>query len=152
MWKKIFFKIFSYYPPFFGAGIKIKISKDVKSVDVSMKLTFWNRNYVGTHFGGSLYAMCDPFYFFLLMENLGREYIVWDKGATIAFKKPGKGRVRARFFITEERYDEIRKLAESGESINPEFVIDVIDDDGNIIATVEKVLYIKKKSPNLKPV
>jgi len=145
--KKLFFKIFSFYPPFFGAGIRVKISKDVKTVDVSMKLTFWNKNYVGTHFGGSLYAMCDPFFFFLLMENLGREYIVWDKGAAISFKRPGKGRVHARFFISEEQYEEIRKQAESGESINPEFKIDVLDDEGNVIAAVEKILYIKKKVP-----
>ncbi len=147
IFKKIFFKMFSFYPPFLGAGIKVKISKDVKTVDVSMKLTFWNRNYVKTHFGGSLYAMCDPFFFFLLMENLGREYIVWDKEASIIFKKPGKSRVHARYHITEERYDEIRKLAESGESINPQFVIDVVDDNGNVIATVKKILYIKKKIP-----
>ena len=147
--KRLFFKIFSFYPPFFGAGIKVKISKDVKTVDVSMKLTFWNRNYVGTHFGGSLYAMCDPFFFFLLMENLGRDYIVWDKGATILFKQPGKGRVHAHFFIPEEKYDEIRKLAESGSSINPEFKVDVLDDDNNVIAAVEKILYIKKKSPKI---
>lgn len=61
--KKIFFNLFSIYPPFLGAGIRVKISKDVKTVDVVMKLTFWNRNYVKTHFGGSLYAMCDPFFF-----------------------------------------------------------------------------------------
>jgi len=85
--KKILFRILQFYPPFLGAGIKVKVSKDVKTVDVSMKLTFWNRNYVGTHFGGSLYAMCDPFFFFLLMENLGMKYIVWDKGASISFKK-----------------------------------------------------------------
>jgi len=144
--KKILFRILQFYPPFLGAGIKVKVSKDVKTVDVSMKLTFWNRNYVGTHFGGSLYAMCDPFFFFLLMENLGMKYIVWDKGASISFKKPGKGRVSARFFIPEERYDEIRKLAESGEAINPEFTIDIADDDGNVVATVKKILYIKKKA------
>jgi len=143
--KKLLFKIFSFYPPFFGAGIKVKISKDIKTVDVNMKLTIWNRNYVGTHFGGSLYAMCDPFFFFLLMENLGMDYIVWDKGASISFKKPGKGRVHARFFISEEKYEEIRKLAESGEAINPEFRIDVLDDEDNVIAAVEKILYIKKK-------
>ena len=145
--KRLLFKIFSIYPPFLGAGIRVKISKDIKTVDVSMKLTFWNRNYVGTHFGGSLYAMCDPFFFFLLMENLGREYIVWDKGATIIFKKPGKGRVHAHYFIPEERYDEIRRQAGSGEAINPVFMIDVVDDQGNVIVAVEKILYINKKTP-----
>ena len=139
--------MFSIYPPFIGAGIRVKVSKDVKAVDVSMRLTFWNRNYVKTHFGGSLYAMCDPFFFFLLMENLGREYIVWDKGASIAFRKPGKGRVHARYYISEERYDEIRKQAESGRAIHPEFKIDVIDEEGDVVVSVTKILYIKKKPP-----
>jgi len=143
--KKLLFKMFSLYPPFLGAGIRVKISKDIKTVDVSMKLTFWNRNYVKTHFGGSLYAMCDPFFFFLLMENLGRDYIVWDKSASIIFRKPGTGKVHARFFIPEERYEEIRKLAEGGEAINPEFSIDVVDDQGVVIATVGKIIYIRKK-------
>lgn len=145
LYKKILFRLFSLYPPFFGAGIRVKISNDVKTVDVSMKLTFWNRNYVGTHFGGSLYAMCDPFFFFLLMENLGMGYIVWDRSASIEFKKPGKGSVHARFYIPEERYEEIRKQAESGEAINPEFTIDVVDDLGVVIATVRKTIYIRKK-------
>lgn len=145
VWKKFLFKLFSLYPPFLGAGIRVKISKDVKRVDVTMKLTFLNRNYVGTHFGGSLYAMCDPFFFFLLMENLGMGYIVWDKGASIKFKKPGKGRVAAHFFIPEERYEEIKQEAESGSAINPHFSVDVVDERGEVIATVEKILYIKKK-------
>ena len=144
--KKLLFRMFSFYPPFLGAGIRVKISGDVKTVDVSMKLTRWNRNYVGTHFGGSLYAMCDPFFFFLLMENLGQDYIVWDKGASISFKKPGTGRVRACYHITDERYDEIRKMAEKGDPVNPEFAIDVIDDEGAVVASVKKILYIKKKT------
>lgn len=72
-------------------------------------------------------------------------YVVWDKSAAIYFKRPGKGRVRAKFFISEERYEEIRKMADSGETVNPVFSIDVLDDDDNVIATVDKTLYIKKK-------
>lgn len=115
-----------------------------------MKLHWWNRNYVGTHFGGSLYTMCDPFYMLLLMEALGRDYIVWDKRASIRFLKPGRGTVRARFHIPEERVEEIRREAdavdrESPAKVEPTFTVDVVDEDGEAVARVEKLLYVRKK-------
>src|SRR6202051_5168931 len=88
----------SLWPPFLGAGIRVKpIAPDMKAVDVEMKLRWWNANYVGTHFGGSLFAMTDAFYMLMLMANLGRDYIVWDKAASIRYRKPGQGTVRAAF-------------------------------------------------------
>ncbi len=82
----------NFWPPFLGMGIRIvRIATDMKAVDVEMKLRWWNANYVGTHFGGSLFAMTDPFYMLMLMANLGRDYIVWDKTASIRYRKPGKG-------------------------------------------------------------
>src|SRR5208337_2336835 len=104
--------LFRIYPPFLGAGIKVKLSKDLKCVDVEMGLHWWNRNYVGSHYGGSLYSMCDPFFMLLLLENLGPQYIIWDRKASIQFKKPGREKVKAHFFISEEKYDEIRRMAE----------------------------------------
>src|ERR1039458_1263587 len=91
-------RLVNLWPPFLGAGIRIKhIAPDMKAVDVEMKLRWWNANYVGTHFGGSLFAMTDPFYMLMLMANLGRDYIVWDKAASIRYRKPGKGTVRSRY-------------------------------------------------------
>ena len=85
--------------PFLGAGIRVtRLQSDWKAIDVEMKLRSWNSNYVGTHYGGSLYSMTDPFYMLMLIENLGRDYIVWDKAATIRFRKPGKGKVEPRAF------------------------------------------------------
>lgn len=55
--------MFNLYPPFLGAGIRVNIARDVKTVDVTLGMHFWNRNYVKTHFGGSIYSMCDPFFF-----------------------------------------------------------------------------------------
>ena len=94
----LFKTMINLYPPYLGAGIHIaRISNDYRDLLVTMKLRFYNRNYVGTHFGGSLYAMIDPFYMLMLMQMLGPEYIVWDKSATIEFKKPGRGTVSAHF-------------------------------------------------------
>jgi hypothetical protein len=91
-------RLVNFWPPFLGAGIRVKhIAADMKSVDVEMKLRFWNANYVGTHFGGSLFAMTDAFYMLMLMANLGREYIVWDKAASIRYKKPAEERCARSF-------------------------------------------------------
>ena len=93
--RKAFFRNFiNFWPPYWAAGIRVmKIAPDKTSVEVEMKLKMTNQNYVGTHFGGSLYAMCDPFFMLILIENLGRDYIVWDKAATIRFRSPGLSRV-----------------------------------------------------------
>jgi hypothetical protein len=136
------------YPPFLGAGIRVKqIQPDWKAIDVEMKLRFWNSNYVGTHFGGSLYSMTDPFYMLMLIENLGRDYIVWDKSATIRFRKPGKGKVRTEFRLADAQIDDIRDKLQTQEKIEPTFLVEVRDESGDLVAEVEKVLHVRKRQP-----
>ena len=94
------------YLPFLGAGIRVEhISDDFLAIDVRMPLYRGNKNYVGTHFGGSLYAMTDPFFMVMLMENLGKDYIVWDKAANIDFIAPGRGTVKAHFRLSKEEIE-----------------------------------------------
>lgn len=134
------------YLPFLGAGIRIThLQTDWKAIDVEMKLTFWNRNYVGTHFGGSLYAMTDPFYMLMLIENLGPDYIVWDKSATIRFRKPGKGKMVAAFRLTDQQIEELRTDVKLQGKIEPTFNVEVKDEDGTVIAEVFKVLHVHRK-------
>ena len=134
------------WPPFVGAGIRVKhIAPDMKSIDVEMKLHWWNANYVGTHFGGSLFAMTDGFYMLMLMSNLGSEYIVWDKAASIRYRKPGKGTVRAEFRLTGAQIDEIREKLKTLTKYEPLFKVDIKDEQGTVIAEVEKLLYVRKK-------
>ena len=143
--KQKLFKLLSYWPPFLGAGIKVThVSDSFDTIEVEMKLSRLNKNYVGTHFGGSLYSMCDPFYMLMLIQLLGPKYIVWDKAAAIRFKKPGRGTVKARFHIPLNKVDEIRKAADSNPKVEPEFLVHVIDHEGTIIAEVTKLLYVKK--------
>ena len=137
-------RLINFYPPLFGAGIRSR-TVDERTIEVVMKLTVFNRNIVGVHFGGSLYAICDPWLMLILMRLLGRDYIVWDKSASIQFKKTGKGTVRARFHIPPERVDEIRKAADEMGKVEPVFNVDVIADDGQVIAQVEKLLYVRRK-------
>jgi acyl-coenzyme A thioesterase PaaI-like protein len=135
-----------FYPPYLGAAVRVThVSEDFRTVRVEMPLRFYNKNYVGTHFGGSLYAMCDPFYMLMLMNILGPGYIVWDKAASIRFKKPGKGLVKATFIISEAKIAEIRAAADSQPKVEPEFHVTVTDVEGNVVAEVDKLLYIRKK-------
>src|ERR1700757_2979118 len=139
-------RLVNLWPPFLGAGIRIEhIAADMKAVNVEMKLRFWNANYVGTHFGGSLFAMTDPFYMLMLMANLGRDYIVWDKAASIRYRKPGKGTVRAEFRLTDAQLDDIREKLKTLPKWEPIFKVEVKDVQGTVIAEVEKVLHVKKK-------
>lgn len=140
-------KLMSFWPPFIGSRIRVKrISNDMREIDVTLKLTFWNSNYVGTLFGGSLFSMTDPFYMLMLLENLGREYIVWDKSATIRFKKPGRGTVRCEFRLTEERLLEIKSELKEKSKIEPVFYAEIKDEAGDVVAEVEKILYIRRKT------
>lgn len=138
--------VLNLYPPFLGAGIRVKrLDPDWRTIEVEMKLRRWNSNYVGTHYGGSLYSMTDPFYMLMLIENLGRGYIVWDKSATIRFRRPGKGTVTANFSITEAEIDEVRKALKTEEKIERTFDVQVLDSEGKVVAEVQKVLHIRRK-------
>ncbi|CDR33244.1 DUF4442 domain-containing protein [Criblamydia sequanensis] len=150
MKKKTLLFWINFWPPFLGSGIKVtSISPDFATIEVRMKLRFWNKNYVGTHFGGSLYAMTDPFFMLILIEKLGRDYIVWDKAASIRFIKPGKGTVYARFHISEEEILDLKNQVDLHGKIEPLFTVDILDEEKNCIASVEKKLYIKKKKDAL---
>jgi hypothetical protein len=134
------------WPPFLGAGIRVKrIAPDMRAVYVEMKLRFWNANYVGTHFGGSLFAMTDAFYMLMLMANLGSDYIVWDKAASIRYRKPGKGTVRAEFRLSDSQIDDIREKLRTLPKYEPVFSVEIKDEAGVVIAEVEKVLHVRKK-------
>lgn len=134
------------YPPYLGAGIKCTyISADWDELHVAMKVRWYNKNKVGTHFGGSLYSMTDPHLMLLLMQNLGKDYYVWDKSADIDFIKATKAPVHAMIRLSPERLDEIRAKTATGDKFLPEFEIDIIDTNKDLIAKVNKTLYIKKK-------
>ena len=145
--KSVWFKrLANIWPPFLGAGIRIKnINDDFTDVDVELRMNPFNKNYVGTHFGGSIYAMTDPFYMMILIKNLGSDYIVWDKAAEVQFKKPGKGTLTAHFNITKERIAEIKAEADREYKSEPKFKVEIKDAEGNIVAEVNKTVYVRRK-------
>lgn len=143
--KRWLLRLLNLYPPYLGAGVRVRTSPDLRTFEVRMPLRFWNRNYVGTHFGGSLYTMCDPFYMLILLDALGPAYLVWDKEATIRFRRPGRGTVRATFHVSEEQIAGIRAAADRDGKVEPRFTVQVLDDAGEVVAEVEKLLWIKRK-------
>ena len=135
------------YPPYLLAGIRVNaIDPGWRELHVSMRLRWFNQNAVGTHFGGSLYSMVDPHLMLLLMQALGRDYVVWDKTARIEFHKPGKGRVHSIVRITDEVLKEIRKETEGGDSFRPRFELSILDEHGDLVATVTKVLHVHRRT------
>jgi len=143
-WQRYPERFINLYPPLLGAGIRVRhMAED--TIRVEMKQTTLNSNIVDTHFGGSLYAMCDPWYMLILMRRLGEDYIVWDKSASIRFLRPGRGTVTATFHIPQDRVDEIRAAADSEGKVEPVFTVDVLDAKGEAVARVEKTLYVRRK-------
>ena len=133
------------WPPFVGAGIRVlKISADYRSVTVRLRPGLLNRNYFGTHYGGSLFSMTDPFYVLMLLHNLPRGYRVWDRAARIEFKAPGRDDVFAHFELTDAMLAAVLAATAGGAKFEPTWSVDVVDADGKVVATVEKTLYIRR--------
>lgn len=137
------------WPPFIGAGIKVMaISEDFRHVRVRLKAGRLRRNYVGTHFGGSLFAMTDPYWMIMTMEHLGRDYIVWDKAADIEFVKAVREPVFADFRLNDLVLDEIRAAAAGGEKVLRWMPIDVCTASGEVVAHIRKQIYVRLKTTN----
>ena len=134
------------WPPYWGAGIRVhSYTLPLNNIVIKMPLKLRNKNLVGTHFGGNLFSMCDPWYMFILMNALGSDYVVWDYAAQIHFVKPGTGTVSAQFSISEEQIRQIEQEARHGEKIFPKFQTEVIDEAGQVIAKLDKTLYVRRK-------
>jgi hypothetical protein len=146
-------RMINLWPPFLVLGVHVeRISDDWREVDVCLRLWFGNKNYVGSHFGGSLFAMVDPFYMIMLMQLLGSDYLVWDKAATIRFRKPGRGTVYARFRVYDAMLTAIRTCTAGGARYEPVYTVDIVDEAGEVVAEVEKTMYIRRRGEKPAPV
>lgn len=138
--------VFNWFPAFRGTGGRVThVAPDFREIRVSLPLNWRTRNYVGTIFGGSLYAAVDPFYMIMLLQTLGADYVVWDRSATIRFVRPGRTELLARFVLPVEETDAIRSLLETERSIDRVYRIDLADAAGTVHATVEKTIYIRRR-------
>ncbi len=136
----------NFWSPFRGAGIKIAyVSPDYREIRVQLNLRWFNKNYVGTHFGGSMYAMTDPFYMMMLINNLGPRYIVWDKAAIIDFKKPGRGMLSTHFVLSESEIQAIKDKADELGKFVFDKTVEVKNESGEVVASVVKTLYVRNR-------
>ena len=137
---------FNWFPAYRGTGARVTyIASDWREVRIRLPLNWRTRNYVGTIFGGSLYGAVDPIYMIMLIKALGPDYIVWDKAATIRFRKPGRSTLYATFEIDDGELDAIRAAAADGKPIDRVYKIDLVDAEGVVHASVEKTIYIRRK-------
>lgn len=135
------------YPAFLGMGVRVRSYRDdFTCFEVELRSRWYNRNLFGTHFGGSLYSMCDPFYVFIVTMNLGRGYIVWDKSAAIEFLKPAKGTILGIFEIDKSRLEEIRGEVDELGKNTYHFEAELTDETGLVVARVNKEVYVRSKS------
>ena len=142
--------VFNFFPAYRGTGAWVSyIASDWREVCVRLPLSWQTRNYVGTIFGGSMYAAVDPFYMIMLIRNLGPAYLVWDKSACIRFKKPGVSTLSARFVLEQAELDDIRMALQSAPSVDRQYHIELIDKGGEVRAWVDKTVYIRLKEAEI---
>lgn len=134
------------YPPFLAMGIRVRSqSADFTRFEVELRQRWFNRNLFGTHFGGSLYTMCDPFYVFIVTLNFGRGYVVWDKSAAIDFLKPARGTICGIFEIGMQRLQEMREAVDREGRSTFYFTTELVNADGEAVARVRKEVYVRAK-------
>lgn len=135
-----------------GTGGRLRyIAPDWREIRVEIPLSWRTRNYVGTIFGGSMYGAVDPLYMIMLIRCLGPDYLVWDKAANIRFQKPGRSRLRATCLISEEELATIRDSLLRQRSIDRNYVIELVDKSGEVCASVEKTIYVRRKAGSSAP-
>ncbi|MHB8633653.1 MAG: DUF4442 domain-containing protein [Thermoplasmatota archaeon] len=133
------------YPCFRGTGGRVTfIASDWSEVKIRLRLNWRTRNYVGTLFGGSLYACVDPHFMFMLIHRLGPDYVVWDKGAQIRFRRPGRGPVTASCRIPDAEVDEVRRLLGQQPKVDRTYLVDLVASDGSVVASVEKLVHVRR--------
>jgi len=146
MMKRYLFYLWNLWPPFLFSGIKIDyVSKDFMTVRMRLKKRFWNRNLVGTQYGGSIYSMTDPIYMAMLLDHLQYQHIVWDKSAHIRFRRPGRTDLLAEFKLTAQDILDIKTRLKTEEKFDWERQIHVVDTAGQVVAEVTKVIHIRNK-------
>lgn len=137
---------FNFFPAYRGTGARITyIASDWREVRIRLPLSLRTRNYVGTIFGGSMYAAVDPIYMVMLIRNLGPGYVVWDKSASIRFRRPGRTTLYARFVLDQAELDAIRAALETERSVDRTYRVELADREGTVHAEVEKVIHVRHK-------
>ena len=138
---------FNLFPAYRGTGARITyIADDMREIRVRLPLSWRTRNYVGTIFGGSMYGAVDPILMVMLIHNLGREYVVWDKSASIRFRRPGRSTLHARFTLDQAELDAIRRAAAAADRVDREYRVELVDAAGAVHAEIGKVIQVRRRA------
>ena len=137
---------FNFFPAYRRTGARvIYLADDYHEMRIKIPLNWKTRNYVGTIFGGSMYAGVDPIYMIMLIKILGKDYIVWDRSAEIVFKRPGSETLYADFHVTPEDIKEIKTELETKKYFNKVYKVNLRNKAGKLHARIEKTIYIANK-------
>jgi hypothetical protein len=143
---------FNFFPAYRGTGGRITyIRGDWSEVQVRIPLSWRTWNYVGTIFGGSMYGAIDPVYMVMLIRLLGPEYIVWDKAASIRFRKPGRTTLYATCSLPPETVAGIRDELTRVPKLERVFTVDLRDEAGVVHATIEKTIHVRRRGSEAPP-
>jgi acyl-coenzyme A thioesterase PaaI-like protein len=138
---------FNFFPAYRGTGGRITyIAADLREIRVKIPLSLRTRNYVGTIFGGSMYGAVDPICMVMLIRALGPEYVVWDKAASIRFRRPGRSTLYARFVLDDAELAAIRAALETERATDRTYRIELTDASGAVHAEVEKVIHVRRRN------
>ena len=144
---RVFRHVLNFFPEYRGTGAWVtSIAPDWSEMRVRVPLSWRTRNYVGTIFGGSLYAAVDPMFMFMLIHRLGPAYTVWDKAASIRFRRPGRGALTAVCRMPDADVAEVKRVLESSPKVDRTFTVDLVAKDGTVCASVEKVVNVRKRA------
>jgi acyl-coenzyme A thioesterase PaaI-like protein len=147
-WRTFLFRqAFNLWPCYRGTGGRVEhVAADWSEIRVSLPLSWRTRNYVGTIFGGSLYGAVDPFFMIMLMHRLGPAYLVWDKSASIRFRRPGRSRLRARFLLPPGEEAAIRAALAAASRVDRTYTVELVDQAGEVHAAVEKLVHVSLRA------
>jgi Domain of unknown function (DUF4442) len=145
-------QVLNFWPCIRGTGVRVsRIASDWSELEIRLSLNWRTRNVVGTIFGGSLYASVDPFLMLMLMRRLGPDFVVWDKSASIRFKKPGRSALFATFRIEDAELQAIRDALEASPKVDRSYLIELKDRTGEVHAFIEKVIHVSPRAPAAAP-
>lgn len=130
-----------------STGLVYFVSNDLLTIKIKIPLSYKNSNYVGTMFGGAMSSATDPIYMIQLIQILGDDYVVWDKSASIQFKRPGNKTLFANFIITNKFLNQIKNDIKQYNEKDYSLKVNLTDRDGKTTyAEVERVIYIASKT------
>jgi acyl-coenzyme A thioesterase PaaI-like protein len=143
---------FNFIPAYWGTGARLTfIADDFRDVRLELPLSWRTRNYVGTIFGGSMYAAVDPVYMVMLIKNLGPDYVVWDKAACVRFRKPGRAKLYARFTLSEDQLECVRRDVASSGRVDSVYQVILTDRAGTVHAEIDKIIHVRRRETSRPP-